>query len=188
MSPYGAGWPAARVPAAVRTRFRSGPHPMALLPALVLPASAGSSKSSTFASSRRRRQAEVTALADRHQAQDEQISGVRERAVPRILGGASGAFPVMRTRSGRWAVLRASWMNSNAGQAIAVILEEAAPAEVAPMIMAVYGLTDREKMICGLVCQGLSTRRIAGRLHLASDTVQDHLKSVFDMTGVQKPR
>ncbi len=72
----------------------------------------------------------------------------------------------------------------HAGQAIAVILEEAAPAEVAPIIMAAYGLTDREKMICRLVCQGLPTRQIAGRLHLTSDTVQDHLKSVFDRTGV----
>jgi DNA-binding CsgD family transcriptional regulator len=52
------------------------------------------------------------------------------------------------------------------------------------MIMAAYGLTDRERMICALVCQGLSTRQIADRLHLVSDTVQDHLKSVFDRTGV----
>ena len=74
------------------------------------------------------------------------------------------ALPRLRVQhqNGRWAVLHASWMNSHAGRAIAVILEAAAPAEVAPMIMAAYGLTDREKMICGLVCQGLSTRRIAG--------------------------
>jgi|HubBroStandDraft_6_1064221.scaffolds.fasta_scaffold108184_3 DNA-binding CsgD family transcriptional regulator len=104
----------------------------------------------------------------------------------RHLAASEPALPRLRvrTRSGRWAVLHASWMNSHAGRAITVILEEAAPAEVAPMIMAAYGLTDREKMICGLVCQGLSTRRIADRLHLTSDTVQDHLKSVFDRTSV----
>jgi DNA-binding CsgD family transcriptional regulator len=89
-----------------------------------------------------------------------------------------------RTRSGRWAVLHASWMSSPAGQTVAVIVEEAPPADVAPMIMAAYGLTGREKTITGLVCQGLSTRQIAGRLHLTADTVQDHLKSVFDRTGV----
>jgi DNA-binding CsgD family transcriptional regulator len=104
----------------------------------------------------------------------------------RHLAASEPALPRLRvrTRSGRWAVLHASWMNAHAGRAITVILEEAAPAEVAPVIMAAYGLTDREKMICGLVCQGLSTRRIADRLHLTSDTVQDHLKSVFDRTGV----
>ena len=65
-----------------------------------------------------------------------------------------------------------------------MIIEAAAPAEMAPMIMLAYGLTDREKIITGFVCQGLSTRQIAGRLHLSADTVQDHLKSVFDRTGV----
>jgi DNA-binding CsgD family transcriptional regulator len=91
----------------------------------------------------------------------------------------------VRARSGRWAILHASWMTSHAGeQAISVILEEAAPAEIAPMIMAAYGLTERERTICGLVCQGMSTRQIADQLHLTTDTVQDHLKSVFGRTGV----
>jgi DNA-binding CsgD family transcriptional regulator len=53
------------------------------------------------------------------------------------------------------------------------------------MIMAAYGLTDRERTITALVCQGLPTRQIAGQLHLTADTVQDHLKSVFDKTGVR---
>ncbi len=104
----------------------------------------------------------------------------------RHLDAAEPALPRLRarTRSGRWAVLHASWMNSEAADTIAVIVEEAAPADVAPMIMTAYGLTSREKTITGLVCQGLSTRQISDRLHLTTDTVQDHLKSVFDRTGV----
>ncbi len=90
----------------------------------------------------------------------------------------------VRTRSGRWAVLHASWMDAPAEKLITVIIQEAAPAEVAPLIMAAYGLTDRERTISALVCQGMSTRQIAGQLHLTADTVQDHLKSVFDRTGV----
>lgn len=81
----------------------------------------------------------------------------------------------VRTRGGHWAVLHASWMSSQSVGTIAVIVEAAAPADVAPMIMLAYGLSDREKIITGLVCQGLSTRQIAGRLHLTTDTVQDHL-------------
>ena len=98
-----------------------------------------------------------------------------EPAMPRLQ---------VRTRSGRWAVLHASWMTSQAEKVVTVIIQEAAPADVAPLIMAAYGLTDRERTISALVCQGMSTRQIAGRLHLTADTVQDHLKSVFDRTGV----
>jgi len=98
-----------------------------------------------------------------------------EPALPRLQ---------VRTRSGRWGALHASWLTSHAEDTIAVIIEEAASVEVAPMIMTAYGLTDREKTITALVCQGLPTRQIASRLHLTTDTVQDHLKSVFDRTGV----
>jgi DNA-binding CsgD family transcriptional regulator len=90
----------------------------------------------------------------------------------------------VRTKSGRWATLHASWMNSSAGGTVAVIVEEAAAADVAPMIMAAYGLTERERTTTGLVCQGLSTRQIAEHMHLTTDTVQDHLKAIFDKTGV----
>ncbi|HEY5031907.1 MAG TPA: helix-turn-helix transcriptional regulator [Actinomycetes bacterium] len=101
--------------------------------------------------------------------------GTTEPAMPRLR---------VRTRSGRWAVLHASWLNDSLEPRLAVIVEEATPDDVAPMIMTAYGLTDRERTITGLVCQGLSTRQISDRLHLTMDTVQDHMKSVFARTGV----
>ncbi|HEY5222473.1 MAG TPA: helix-turn-helix transcriptional regulator [Microbacteriaceae bacterium] len=75
-------------------------------------------------------------------------------------------------------------MNTGGDAQIAVIIEKPAPADIAPMIMTVYGLTDRERTIAGFVCQGMSTRHISNRLHLTVDTVQDHLKSVFNRLGV----
>jgi DNA-binding CsgD family transcriptional regulator len=104
----------------------------------------------------------------------------------RHLPPADPAMPRLkvRTRSGRWAILHASWLNAPAGKLMTVIVQDAAAADVAPVIMAAYGLTDREQTISALVCQGMSTRQIAGRLHLTADTVQDHLKSVFNRTGV----
>ncbi len=103
----------------------------------------------------------------------------------RHLDAAHPALPRLqaRTRSGNWAVLHASWMSTELAT-IAVIIEAAAPADVAPVIMSAYGLTDREQTITRLVCQGLSTRLIANHLHLTADTVQDHLKSIFTRTGV----
>jgi DNA-binding CsgD family transcriptional regulator len=113
-----------------------------------------------------------------------EISAVAIRL--RHLSPTEPAMPRLqvRTRSGRWAVLHASWMNAPSERLITVIVQEAAPADVAPLIMAAYGLTERERTISALVCQGMSTRQIASRMHLTADTVQDHLKSVFDRTGV----
>lgn len=103
---------------------------------------------------------------------------------------AETALPTVRvrTQAGRWAVLHASRLPAAGGPAIAVIIEEPSPAELAPVLMMAYGLTRQEQAITGLVCRGLSTREIAGRLHITLNTVQDHLKSVFDKTGVRSRR
>jgi DNA-binding CsgD family transcriptional regulator len=94
----------------------------------------------------------------------------------------------VRTRSGRWVVIHASWLGLQARETVAVIIEPAAAVEIAPLLMAAYGLTPRERTVTGLVCNGFSTREVASRLHLAEHTVQDHLKSVFSRTGVRSRR
>ena len=94
----------------------------------------------------------------------------------------------VRTRAGRWAVLHASWLGVERQTTVAVIIEQAAPLEVAPVVMAAYGLTERERAVAGLVCQGLSTTEIAARLHVSANTVQDHLKPIFTKTGVRSRR
>jgi DNA-binding CsgD family transcriptional regulator len=105
----------------------------------------------------------------------------RQGVVPRLR---------VRTRAGHWAVLHASWLElaQDEPARIAVIIEAAAPAEVAAVIMLAYGLTERERTVTGLVCQGYSTRQIAAELWISPVTVQDHLKSVFDKTGVRSRR
>lgn len=105
------------------------------------------------------------------------------------LGHLPGSRPgparlQVRTHSGRWATMHASWMSSEDTETMAVIIEAATPAEVAPTMMTGYGLTRREQAVTRLVCQGLSTRQIAERLYVTIDTVQDHLKSIFARTGV----
>lgn len=90
----------------------------------------------------------------------------------------------VRTHSGRWATMHASWMTAEENDTLAVIIQSATPAEVAPLMMTGYGLTRREQAVTQLVCQGLSTRQIADRLYLTMDTVQDHLKSIFARTDV----
>jgi DNA-binding CsgD family transcriptional regulator len=94
----------------------------------------------------------------------------------------------LRTRAGRWAVLHASRLSTAGADAVAVIIEEPSPAELAPVLMLAYGLTKQEQTVTRLVCRGLSTREIANDLHITPNTLQDHLKSIFDKTGVSSRR
>jgi DNA-binding CsgD family transcriptional regulator len=95
----------------------------------------------------------------------------------------TGAWARIRTSTGRWAVVRGSLLGDGPDAEVAVLLETARPAELAPLIADAYGLTGRERRVTELVAQGYSTNAIGARLHLSTYTVQDHLKSIFDRTG-----
>lgn len=95
----------------------------------------------------------------------------------------------VQTKSGQWLLLHAARLTGAAGdEQIAVILDPAAPADMAPLVLQAYGLTDREAQIAQLILRGLSTGEIADDLSIASLTVQQHLKAVFDKTGVHSRR
>nr|BFE52643.1 hypothetical protein GCM10017745_60700 [Saccharothrix mutabilis subsp. capreolus] len=91
-----------------------------------------------------------------------------------------------RDRTGRWLVFHASCLREESGAATqtAVVVEPAKPADVASLLTAAYGLTEREQEITGLVARGLSSAQMARGLHLSQHTVRDHVKAVFAKTGV----
>jgi len=92
------------------------------------------------------------------------------------------------TRSGSWVVLHGAVLQSRPDRRVAVIIEPAHPARIAELLMSAYGLTDRERDVTGLVLQGRSTSQIAAELVVSAHTVQEHLKTVFDKTGVRSRR
>ena len=99
----------------------------------------------------------------------------------RTSGGVARAR--VRTASGTWLLVRGSRLGDDADAETAVILEPARPHELAPLIAAAYGLTDRERTVTQLVAQGWSTSAIASQLHISTWTVQDHLKAIFGKVG-----
>jgi DNA-binding CsgD family transcriptional regulator len=119
------------------------------------------------------------------------VLGVAGRALRSADGrDAPGEVALARVlaRSGRWVVLHGATLVGGGRSRVAVIVEPAHPARIAPLLMSAYGLTDREQEVTWLVLQGESTAQIAERLVVSAHTVQQHLKSVFEKTGVHSRR
>ncbi|MEJ2865349.1 helix-turn-helix transcriptional regulator [Actinomycetospora flava] len=91
----------------------------------------------------------------------------------------------VRSRSGSWLVLHGAVLRESGQPRTAIIIEAAQPARIFPLLMSAYHLTTREQDITHQVLHGASTAQIARELHMSPHTVQQHLKGVFDKTGVR---
>jgi DNA-binding CsgD family transcriptional regulator len=98
------------------------------------------------------------------------------------------AFARVLSRNGHWIVLHGAVLRSDSRRRVAVIVEPAHPARISPLLMAAYGLSDREQSVTRLVLSGADTAEIAGTLSISPHTVQQHLKSIFEKTGVRSRR
>src|SRR3954452_17206227 len=119
-----------------------------------------------------------------------EIPGVVAAIAARARAVASGAAVAdararVRTRAGRWVLVHGSTVGDGPEARTVVVLEPARTPELAPLIAAAYGLTERERLVTELVAQGFDTNAIAERLYLSPWTVQDHLKAIFEKAGVR---
>ena len=94
----------------------------------------------------------------------------------------------VRTMTGSWLLVHATHLHGSADGDIAVIIEPAHPGRNAPLVLSSLGLTPGESKVALLVLRGASTKAIGQELHLSTYTVKDHLKSIFDKTGVRSRR
>jgi DNA-binding CsgD family transcriptional regulator len=101
---------------------------------------------------------------------------------------AGPAYARVHAASGAWFSLHASTFEDAAAPRVAVVVAPAQPIEIAPLIVAAYGLTARERQVLQLVTRGLSTAEIAAALWVTPYTVQDHLKAIFEKTGARDRR
>jgi DNA-binding CsgD family transcriptional regulator len=92
------------------------------------------------------------------------------------------------SRSGTWIVLHGTSLVASGSRRAAVIVEPAHPVRITPLLMSAYRLTEREQEVTRLVLRGHSTAEIAERLIVSPHTVQEHLKKIFEKTGVRSRR
>ncbi|MGV9559437.1 helix-turn-helix transcriptional regulator [Streptomyces sp. NPDC003522] len=110
------------------------------------------------------------------------------RAAARAGEASRSVTSWARARSREAVQLHAWSLDENLGACVAVAMEPADPHGRAAFLVRAYGLSPRECAVTELVFHGYSTQEISRRLRLSPHTVQDHLKSVFDKTGVRSRR
>ncbi|HWD85249.1 MAG TPA: helix-turn-helix transcriptional regulator [Solirubrobacteraceae bacterium] len=109
-------------------------------------------------------------------------------AVLALAGFARGQTPgrgdavAVPTSSG-WVTLHAS-IPDELGDRVAIVLERAATAQSTAVRLETDGVSAREREIAVLLAQGLTNLEVARTLVLSPYTVQDHIKSLFEKTGV----
>ena len=93
--------------------------------------------------------------------------------------------------SGRWLTLRAARMDTTpaaAGRDLAVSIEPSTASDRVSVFARACGLTPRETELLRYLAGGVGTREVARQMFVSENTVQDHLKSIFDKSTARSRR
>lgn len=102
-------------------------------------------------------------------------------------GGPSVAR-VLSTTS-RWIVVHTARLGTGGDHShVSAVIQGGQPNYLAPLLLRAYGLSKREQEVTSYVLRGGSTAAIAKQMAITENTVQQHLKRVFDKTGVRSRR
>ena len=103
-------------------------------------------------------------------------------------GDCAPIEPVVVPSALGWISMYASLPEGSSHGRVAIVLDLAAGPRVAALRLEAHGVTPRERQIAALLAQGQSNGEIATALVLSPYTVQDHIKSLFEKTGVTSRR
>ncbi len=106
----------------------------------------------------------------------------------RAVAAGGEASTVVRSASGRWLRVSGSRLADADEVRVAVVVEAATPQQLAPLRLAAFGLTPREREVVQQVLLGRSTREMADALFISEYTVQDRLKAIFEKMGIRSRR
>lgn len=129
----------------------------------------------------------LTELADLDRPRSQRLPTAVESAVQRLTLASDGYVSAATARvlapSGQWLTVDASRLD-DAPRSVVVVIEPTSPTALAPLIVAAYGLTSRESEVTRRLLTGLARKTIATELRISLHTVNDHVKAIFDKTGV----
>ena len=91
----------------------------------------------------------------------------------------------MRTDDGRWLLVSASLLGDVPAGDVAVVMQPAPVGSVLDATLRAYGLSSREREVAGLVLRGHSAKAVASTLAISPWTAQDHLKAIYEKTGLR---
>jgi DNA-binding CsgD family transcriptional regulator len=94
----------------------------------------------------------------------------------------------VRTRSGLWCAIEGARLEGGEVSRVAITIRAATADEIFDVLCKAHGLTARERQLASLARGGLATTQLARALGVSPYTVQDHLKAIFEKTGVRSRR
>ncbi len=116
------------------------------------------------------------------------IAAAARVIAPDIEGQVESAIARLPSKRGGWITVQASRLQGPGGDQVVVLLQPATTHEVSSMVLSAHGLTPAQHRVAALVLQGRSTAEMVATLQISTNTLQEHLRAVFDRFGVGSRR
>jgi DNA-binding CsgD family transcriptional regulator len=111
------------------------------------------------------------------------IAAAARLIVPDVGGPVESALARLPTKFGGWISVQASRLRGRGHEEVVVLLQSATRQEVSSMVLAAHGLTPAQRRVAALVLQGRSTAEVVTTRQISTNTLQEHLRAVFDRFG-----